>query len=73
MSTHIMTAHQQATSANRALVERAAQTSVPAPQTALSAAQAGFSITRDDVSSLVTFVPVGILALLTFGLLLSPF
>jgi hypothetical protein len=68
-----MNTHQQVNSANRAPAQRAAKTSVAARQTALSAAQAGFSITRDDVSSLVTFVPVGILALLTFGLLLSPF
>lgn len=73
MFTQTMVAHQEAISASRPTVRRVADARVAVPQTKLSARKAGFSVTRDDVSSLVTIVPVGILAFMTFGLLLSPF
>ncbi|HET6538460.1 MAG TPA: hypothetical protein VFG34_10155 [Sphingopyxis sp.] len=60
---------------NAALVARArTQNRVESPVALmLPTSQHAAAITSEDLSALLTIVPVGILAFITFGLLLSPF
>lgn len=72
MSTQTMAANYEAASAIRSNAQHAAETSLATvAQTVLPAEQTDFPMIG-DISALVTFVPVGILAFITFGLLLSP-
>lgn len=72
MSTQIMFAHHDGVFVSRPRVQSEAKGPVAVAPMASPAKRAGFAITGEDISSLVTIVPVGILALLTFGSMLSP-
>ena len=72
MSTQIMIAHHDGVLVSRPRVQSESKGPIAAVLMASPAKRAGFVITGEDISSLVTIVPVGILALLTFGSMLSP-
>lgn len=72
MSTQIMFAHHDGVLVSRVCVQSEAKGPVAAVLMASPAKRSGFAITGEDISSLVTIVPVGILALLTFGSMFGP-
>ncbi|WP_144036843.1 hypothetical protein [Sphingopyxis witflariensis] len=72
MSTQIMFAHHDGVFVSRPRVRSEAKDPVAAAALAPRPKRTSFAMTGEDISSLVTIVPVGILALITFGSLLSP-
>jgi hypothetical protein len=72
MSTQIALAHPEVVFAGRPSIRQGDDAPLVAAPVAARAKEARFAVTGEDISSLLTFVPVGLLALITFGAMLSP-
>lgn len=72
MSTQNMLAHHDGVFVNHPRVRSAAEAPIIAAPVALPPKRTGFAMTGEDISSLVTIVPVGLLALITFGSMFGP-
>jgi hypothetical protein len=67
-----MFAHHDGVFVSRPRILNEAETSVAAPPLASTPKRIGFAMMGEDIPSLLTVVPVGLLALITFGSMLSP-
>lgn len=71
MSTPNTLAHSNAQPAVRLPVRSGENAESPTASVAALANKARFAVTGEDISSLATFVPVGLLALISFGAMLT--